>query len=752
MLPLCLGNDLFAELTWSRGCETAKESQLSMRYSHLAFTFSSLDMSEEACLALVLAIVYDIVASLATEKAEPDESDYLIKELSALTNGTVYMEPAYEAPNGRRSLINRLVCLSETLVQKEWSLPTCSKGEDFTVLTRRLLRDAAGLGSDSNGKEIAGSDKLVRFSIATLLSAAFKNSKLFGEFKETRPTAVRREQLLTMANVVAEQGFMLQESAMANPCESSFLRVQMKEFYKSFQYLEWLSKNTCQDDENANDGLVALVHIVSTVSLAPSPPPSLLEVFRKSTDSLPSKQDKTSALLSQAQTLLSKATEILNKATDHVRDDEQRLLLCVLKVCASMYSFDIRSDGHFTVSAATKNEVLLHGRDSVELLMGRNVMGDRTRESLGRCLTRTLTRFQDTVNLEGDKVAAVQAAILIARIYDGTGDKDENWYRASASTLLSEVGLNAIASDWVHRDYVLNEQLVIDNDFKVNDVIQLELLAAQLRIKVHSLDEAAFKAAASETLDLFDKCNEIIGQPEIEPFIRIVLRWICSSCVIALAEGYASWGSPYRALQYQRLGVNICRESISSLRKLRNYSNLVNAGGCSAAWIDIALSTLILRVAERRVFGQQRMSCLYARLGDHRRSEAYAFGAAKECLPSSQAVSKQRLKVNELASIDMGELHAICQSASYRLLLEMKAKASPDKSEPCSRSSCVADGKYQESYTRYVVVECRELFFTHRVNLRVLVSFVEQPEIYTTNQQTILINDSRNSIKQPTAK
>ena len=52
-----------------------KESQLSMRYSHLAFTFSSLDMSEEACLALVLAIVYDMVASLASEQAEPRRAE-----------------------------------------------------------------------------------------------------------------------------------------------------------------------------------------------------------------------------------------------------------------------------------------------------------------------------------------------------------------------------------------------------------------------------------------------------------------------------------------------------------------------------------------------------------------------------------------------------------------------------------------------------------------------------------------------------
>ena len=84
-----------------------KESQLSMRYSHLAFTFSSLDIPEEACLALALAIVYDMVASLASEEDEEDEPDNLIKLLSALTNGVVYMDPAYEPHNGRRSLINR---------------------------------------------------------------------------------------------------------------------------------------------------------------------------------------------------------------------------------------------------------------------------------------------------------------------------------------------------------------------------------------------------------------------------------------------------------------------------------------------------------------------------------------------------------------------------------------------------------------------------------------------------------------------
>jgi hypothetical protein len=93
--------------------------------------------------------------------------------------------------------------------------------------------------------------------------------------------------------------------------------------------------------------------------------------------------------------------------------------------------------------------------------------------------------------------------------------------------------------------------------------------------------------------------------------------------------------------------------------------------------METALSSFQLRLTERRIAGQQRMSIVYARLGDYRRSEAYAVGAASQCMLCVHDLSRQRLKIHELVSIDRSAFHMICQSASHRLLLEIKAKASP---------------------------------------------------------------------------
>lgn len=633
-------------------------------------------MPEEACLTLVLAIKYDMVASLASDQHEcNDEPIRLLKELSALTNGVVLMDPTSESLGGCHSLINRLVCLSETLGQKEESLPAQSKGEDFVRYTRRVLRNAVGFESETSDEPPADSDKSARFSIATFLSFAFKENILLRNFKKTRLISVRKEQLLTIANVVAEQGGVLQQAALTDDYDSNLMGVYLKEFSKSFQFLEWLSKSAFQEIEDASHALVALVHILSAVSLAPSSTVGPPEIFRKRTDSPPPSQSNT-VLHSQARKLLSKATDILISALDQIRTEEQRLMLSALLVCAVMYSSEISEADSVIVSTATKNKVLASSQEAVQLFVGESTINDETRDCIRICLTRTLSRFQDMVNLEGDTLAAAQAAVLVARLHEGGGNGDEKWYWATAFNLLREAGLNSLAKDLIDQNDSQNQLFVVSNDIQMNDLIPLELVATQLRMEANSLEVDVFRAAAKEIQDLFHKCDGILGRPEMEPFTKVVLRWICSSCVVALAEGYESWGSPNRALEYRRLGVNLCRESISSLRKLRNYSNLAYNRDPSSAWADIALSTFLLRFTERRTTSQKRISTLCARLGDHRRSEAYAVGATKEWLLGDHNVSKQRLKIKELTSIDRRELHAICQSSSYRLLLEMKAKAS----------------------------------------------------------------------------
>ena len=673
-----------------RGPQAAQQLQLSMRYSHLASTFDSVHMTEEACLSLVLAIVYDMIDSVvAANTGNDEESIQLLKALSALTNGVVLMESAPVSHASRRSLIARLVRLSESLSQEPWSIPVFPAGEDFMLLTRTFLRGSAGFQSNHGDESRADSNKPTRFSLATLLSFALKDSKVLRPLKKSRTDCLRKEQVLLMADVVAEQGALLRQEVSLEHSQSSLEGNRMKEFNKSFLFLERLAKTTFQD-EHSRHAPVAIIHIIAAASMVP---PVMVEFLQASQHYTSSNQNEEGALLLKARKLLSKTFDILTGSLEQRRDKEQRLMSNSLLACAALFSSELSAAYPAIISTADKSIILSSAHKAAQLLMETDSIHGEVRDSLRICLTRTLTRFQDMVNLEGDTLKAAQAALLVAQVQDGAGNEDETWYWASASNLLHDAGFQSVATDILGHKQDRNQLIIRGNEIKMKDALKLEMVATQCRMIIHSVDVDASKTAAAEAKNLLDKCSTMLSGRDTEPITKIALRWVCSSCVMALAEGFESCGTPNLAVKYLRKGVNLCRESISALRRLKNVSALVSDGDSLSTWADVALSTFLLRFMERRITAQKFISTSYARLGDHRRSEAYAVGAAKECLLGDQNKTKQRLKIHELASIDRSQLHVMCQSASYRLLLEMKTKAlPPDFALESLHKSMVFDG------------------------------------------------------------
>lgn len=674
---MCLGNDLFSKLVELRGPPAVHKLQLSTRYSHLASTFDSVQMTEEACLCLVLAIVYDMVDSVVAGGADENEGIKFLKALSALTNGVVLMDPVPESNDSRRSLIARLVHLSESLSQKPWSIPAFPVGEDFMLLTRLFLRGSAGLQSNQGEKQsLADSHKPARFSLATLLSFALKESKVLRPLKTSQTDSVRKAQVLLMADVVAEQGALLRQGDSVHDDQSGLEGHRMKEFNRSFRFLERLMKVTFKD-EHSRHAPIAAIHILAAASMVPPPKVEFLQPSQHCTSS---PDHEENPLLLQSRRLLSKTSDLLSGSLEEIRDKEQRLASSALLISAAMFSSEMSGSYPAILSTADKRVILSTAHQVSRLLTETDSICDEARDSIRICLTRTLTRFQDMANLEGDTLTAAQAAFLLAQVQEGAGKDHESWYWANASNLIHNAGFQSVARVMLGRNYHQNQPIILRNEVKLKDVLQLEMVATQSRMMIHSLDVDASETAAVDAKDLLDKCSAMLSQHDIKPFTKVALRWVCSSCIMALAEGYESRGMPNLAVEYLRRGVNLCRESLSALRRLKNVSAPVSDDDSSEAWANVALSTLFLRFMERRVTGQKMISTSYAFLGDHRRSEAYAVGAAKECLLGDQDKTKQRLKIHELALIDRSQLHVMCQSASYRLLLEMKAKASPSGS------------------------------------------------------------------------
>lgn len=695
MLPLCLGNDLFSKLAEIRGPQSVHDLQLSTRYSHLSSTFDSLGMKEEAFLSVVLAIVYDMIGSAMSEKHHQDvEPIQLLRKLSSFTNGVVLMEPRSEARESSSSLVGRLVLLSDSLLRDEWSLPSRFAEEDFAQFICSLLRRSIGLETELREESPSDVDVSTRLSLASLLSFAFKDNKLLRSARKIRMEVVNNEQVLVMADVAMEQGALVQRESCREDSDSYLLSTHTKELKRSFLFLESLSNTRFRNDKDSSHVSLALVCILSAVSLVPESMTTWPQLsIGALAQSSPVKQSENRAFLSQARNLLSKAQDALTDVLKRTQNEQQRLLSNVLLSCVVLFSSQISGHNPASMSAATKTEILSSGREAVHLLLESDTIAENTREDLRMCLTRTLTRFQDMVDVEGDKLAAAQAALLVARIHDGTRNGDESWYWAVAGNLLHDSGLFPLAQDLVAHHQPRDELVMIGEDVKLMNVIRLELVAAHLRTEVRSFDANDFKSSMREAQDLANHLSAVLISPEIEPFTRVIVRWICCSVIFAMAEGLECHGSPSHAIRNLRQGLNLCRESISALRKLRNYSNVDRDNDPSSDWAGISTSTFLLRVTERRISGQKRLSTTYALLGDHRRSEAYAVEAARECILDGHGMSKQRLKIDELAAIDRNQLQVMCQTASYRLLLEMKAKASPsDRVLESLRKSTAFDG------------------------------------------------------------
>lgn len=692
LLPLCLGADLFSRLAEMRGPQSVHGLQLSMRYSHLSFTFSSLNMVDEACLALVLALIYDLVDSIVDGGAETeDDSIHLISYFSSLTNGAVYMGTTPRSHGPRRALVSRLVRLfgirTSTHSRRTPLLPADSEGKDSILLIRQLLRNSAEVANEVTVETLPasaiGEEAQTQFGLAALLSSAFKDSKLLRSVKKNKVGSLLTEQLLMVADVLAEYGFLLQHDSLgATKSEPVVQDILMKDFKRLLQFLESLNKSKYQEDPMSQVSL-ALIHVFAATSLVPIPVSDWFDISKPYTDnkvqSLSTNRRKDNVALSQARRLISKASGILASALNTTPATENRLAPCALIGCAVLYATEISADTPLILSASTKNVLLDNCREAIQLLLDEtSTIRHETRDCFRLCLTRTLTRFQDMVNLEGDKLLAAQAAFLVFRLHEATGHGEDSWYRATASNLLQDGRFLSIANSIIGGYRRSNTYLTAGKTVQLKDLLLLENVVSRLRLKLCTLEADAINAAMREVKEVFNECSGVLGRPETEEFARVLLLWICSSCVLTLAEGFEYRGAPTRAAVFLRQGVNICRESVTALRKLRNALDSSRGDDDGFALLmETALSTFQLRLTERRITGQQRMSILYARLGDHRRSEAYAIGAAAQCMLGGRDLAGQRLKIHELASFNRNAIHLICQSTSYRLLLEMKAKASP---------------------------------------------------------------------------
>ena len=502
--------------------------QLSMRYSHLASTFSSLDMTDEACLALVLAILYDMVDSVvAGEDSNEEEPLGLLRHFSCLTNGVVYMGASASLRESRRSLVGRLVLLVQR--RRSPSSGTCPlasarrNGEAPLLYIKRLLRCSVGDANETNVEETIAStiekETQMPFSVSALLAFVFKKRHFMSMKFESQMDALQTEQLKTVAYALTEQGAPLQH--LSKDREAATLNARLDEFKKQTQFLVALSKRKFQNsNEPMCQMMLAVVRVIAASSLVPAYATNW--VANSKTDkgrqahlrvSCPYKED---IVLSQACSLASQAKDTLTLSFETaIGEGEQRLALTVLLACVTLYCSEMCGEKPSILSAKAKHVLLSNCREAVQS----ESVGCEMRDPFRTCLTRTLSRFQDMINLEGDKILASQAALLILRLNNENTDKGVNsWYRAIAGNLLQDGGLPYIAKEVLgsNRTQKSNWLQTADKTLELKDVLSLEMAATRLRLEGYTSDADGGYSVVEKAQQLFSYCSEALGSSGME--------------------------------------------------------------------------------------------------------------------------------------------------------------------------------------------------------------------------------------------
>lgn len=285
-------------------------------------------------------------------------------------------------------------------------------------------------------------------------------------------------------------------------------------------------------------------------------------------------------------------------------------------------------------------------------------------EASRTCLLWELIQFHDRLRFDGKWLAAACMAQCIKGLATSVANGEDSWSRALLISTLLKADVPLIDDDddlkCTIRIGLASHSALIENEWL--QLAKTELSCFQMRLDL-------FAAIQNDFVGMTEKASEAFKQMNKQGSHHLV-QWVSGSIAESLSEIFERLGDVHESLRWVRRCARTCRQSLDTLKN-RQRDNAFNAPGALPLWVQACVATIFVRLSERHRNCLQRISLLYGKLGNHRKSEGYAFMAGSE-------TSLLRIESHGIQSIASSILTATGDNedlASIRLLVQVKAQA-----------------------------------------------------------------------------
>jgi hypothetical protein len=673
------------------------KQQLSVRWFHLASVFQSNGMVDEACTALVAALT--LLAHESADDMKLTTSLELIHRSASLTKGGFVTGTSIsESHDLSGQIISRLISL---FCQREPSvacLPN-SKVAALTVSSAILMLSASMSGQ--NGKDFHDmfeSKCAINFTFTGLLRAMFvATSDCKGQ--GSRNEGILSYQVKIMIEIVVGLGLRYQLMSCRDPDLPSSVADQEK-LLEEFQNLLRLVPSLIRKLMSLRGEPISLLLVPFYVVAAHCLHPNLgLGLTARNAVEVEC-DERTSKLPS-----FGVAQRVLNKAKDACKRSETRLepeweaMLAAMALVVSAYHMQLNRIMQLSLveSDAQHLQLCLDATKSLENITKSSPMLEASRS----CLLWELFQFHGRLRFDGHWLAAACIARCIHRLGKLAVDGEDRWSRAIVISSAMKADIPLIECDVLNTPGHIQFLPAAVGETQWLQLAQTELASVQIRFNMVSTFDNDLRTLTMNAIAMFDSL-------EMQEPTHLV-QWVSGSVAETISELFERSGDVRESLRWIRRCVRICRMSLEPCNVQRDHP--FSTPSSLPLWIQATLATKFARLSERHFSCLQRISLLYAKLGNHRKSEGYAMTAAENLDMSTLRGESQSCEIVALASSSLASCGNNRELASRRLLVQVKAQAMA--LDAVAEAFTGFDVKLLDVRQRHSV--CADIFFQNRI-------------------------------------
>lgn len=660
-IPLLLSIKCFTRI--SQDFPRSGDFNIFSRWFFLSSVYRSESLAGEGMLVAASALFQSIELPTQGEDPSNDPILDLFHYFGNLANKVMPLFTTSEScvPNERKTLISRLIQLSDGDFESNFSPSESGK---VYMLTTSLTIDMLLETARKEGHIIGAFEKHcgLPFSLETILRAVFSNSFSKNESIDMQSLLIMKIKILT--DILVEMGRVLQSNASKRKLSQSRWIASYNEIVRLA--MSFIRKLHSDSDSACNDCLVATFYVVSSVSLLSRHPDATFGNWAlRSLRNVDDDQKEVDPVISMADYLARKAAAALSQEAGGY--SQWHVAALAIRPAVNLYCLQLSSLCRYNEVGEPHENVLFQLHTTVKALGDQTCLPSKLEASLQYCVVSTLSRLCDFLSLNGEKLLATQIASLNEEA-SRLPDRDvHDWFEA--------ITLSLMAADTVAASVASKE---IFESRPYQELVDAEIIGCRLRLSASRSMEQAKSNEVFEQLTNLLKVVDEIPSINTNSGMKQLVQWVRTTILLGLAESACWRGDSFSELGYLKACFSECRQLVLASGKDKPRVLVDKTSGGPNFWQEVALGTLLVRCAERKIDCLRRSSLLYSQVGDHRKAASYAISAAKLAGLESLSSTGVKPKISDFLSFFQSRTCKNSRETSFRrLILRTVAQANP---------------------------------------------------------------------------